>query len=134
MGHWTDKTRKASIEVTVLWFNPCETVWHGKGRFRGWSLQGKGFGVAQDAEGNTYFLYGQEIGGGLYGEDADRLFMQRGRKLFVTEYWDASDSLALPSFFMGQPRRIKACELRSGRKPSKGRFDAMNERRKAKAA
>lgn len=128
-----DVFQTGRIEVTLLWFNPCETRWHGRGKWRGWSLEGKGVGVAVDAAGNTYLLHGNEIGGGLYGEDADVLFLRRGKKYIVTSYWEATPELH-PAFFMGQPRRVKSIELPSGRKPQTKRRDRQDALRQLWAA
>ena len=96
--HSTKRTKKT---VTLLWFNG-----------------GKGYGQVLDLEGNRFFLHGGEIGGDLYGVNADRLFIQQNRKYIITSYWISPGKQSQPDyFFMGSPFRVKTITLLNGKKP-----------------
>ena len=80
--------------------------------------------MMRDENGVEYFIYGQELGGGLYGEDADVRFMTVGKTYLITSYWKSHrqpDDQSRDSFFMGAPRRVKTISLISGRKPGTAR-------------
>lgn len=46
---------ESGIIARICWFNP-----------------GKGYGYAEDLYGNMYFVYGQELGGDMYGNNCPR--------------------------------------------------------------
>lgn len=108
---------QANVNITLLWYNPCKTAYYGKGQGRTWELRGKGFGGAIDKDGNLYFVYGQELGGGLYGEDADPLFIQIGRNYTLTSYHESTQADINSHFFMKHKRRVANITLLNGRKP-----------------
>lgn len=118
------KSCRKPIKATLIWFNPAATSWYGQGKNRGWNISGKGYGIMRDEEGNEYFVYGQELGGGLYGEDADKMFLKPGRTYLIHSYWindrlsKADGSPHSEPFFMGTPRRVRTVSLPGGRKPS----------------
>jgi len=117
--------QKKKITAKLVWFNPAETRFYGRGRNRRFSIDGKGFGMLRDAEGRSYFVYGNELGGGSYGEDADKSFLKLDQEYVITSCWVTPDDYQPPShhdFFMGTKARVRSVELKSGRKPSKSRF------------
>lgn len=100
--------------VELVWFNPMNTVFYDKSNY---SLIGKGYGCCRDIEtGETLFLYGQEIGGGMYGEDADPVFLEVGCLYNVTESWVKND--INDRFFMGLDFRIKKISTLEGKSPN----------------
>src|SRR4029079_2160709 len=75
------------IEAKLLWFNPCHTVFYTRSPKSDYSIHGKSYGMLEDNEGNHYFLFGNELGGGLFGEDADPRFIKVGTTYIIKEVW-----------------------------------------------
>lgn len=113
------------VECKLLWFNPCHTVFYTKSPRSEFSLHGKGYGMLEDKEGNRYFLYGGELGGGYHGEDADPKFIKVGTTYIIKEAW-INDETMVPrmrdTFFMGCTLRAKSITLKNGKKPGKDRY------------
>ena len=106
------RTRKL---VKLLWYNPANTVIYDSGNF---SIVGKGFGEYEDADGIKYFIYGEQLGGGFYGEDADKRFIIVGRKYLLTAFWSEK----------GKLRASNVRLIKSGESPSTKLRDKMLEK------
>lgn len=118
-------TKRKKIVAKLLWFNPAQTAFVGRGKARRFAIYGKGYGMLRDEAGNDYFIYGNEIGGGSYGEDADKSFLRVGEEYVITSCWVTPKGYKPPpyhDFFMGTKARVKSIETKTGRKPKDSRY------------
>jgi len=120
------KIKRKKIKAKLLWYNPAAVIFSGRGQSKNWHLGGKGYGELEDQEGNRYFVYGQELGGGMHGEDADPKFIKPNREYVITSYWASPHDGSQESFFMGHQFRIRSIELKNGNKPGITTY-AMNK-------
>jgi hypothetical protein len=122
MAHTKISNTKRIVEL--LWFNQMRTNFYENGDYL---LVGKGYGCFRDIEtGEDLFLYGQEIGGGMYGEDADEIFMEKGCLYVVDSAWVRENDN--DNFFMGMPLRIKKIATLDGHLPNNKQFEFMKSK------
>lgn len=128
---------KKRAVAKLIWFNPAETHFYKVQFYRDrkpedrFSIDGKGFGMLRDAEGNEYFVYGNELGGGSYGEDADKRFIKTDQEYVITSCWRTPENYQPGNhdFFMGTKARVRSIQLKSGAKPSRARYERAIKRR-----
>jgi len=98
------KISRKKIKAKLSWFNIA-----------------KGYGCLLADDGETYFLYGSEIGGGMWGENADKQFTKIGQEYLITSAWvkplPKETNGSRFDFFMGSQFRVKSIQTATGLKP-----------------
>lgn len=103
------------VLAKLISYQPAYIAWHGS---LSWSIEGRGMGILVDEAGKRYFIFGNELGGGLYGEDADRRFIQVGRHYLIHSVWKKPKDETHTPFFMGFDLRASKVTLQNGTSPS----------------
>lgn len=83
--------------------------------------RGKGCGELTDGKGQKYILFGNQIGGGIYGESPDPKFTQLNRIYLINTIWTRTgfEGFEDEGFFGEFKFRVKTIQLVNGLRPRK---------------
>lgn len=95
--------KRHSDFAKVIWYNPAYKLKCGR-------IVGKGYGAVELKDGSRAFLYGQELGGGMFGEDPK--IQPKPNDLIYVKTVYINDSDKTHSMFMGLDYRVKSVDLK----------------------